>query len=291
LPHGQIHRILGRMKIIDGRALAAEIRATTADRISASGHTPKLAVLLVGDDSASHLYVSLKEKAAKEVGVATEIHRLPATTSDDKLVQLIETWNADDSINGILIQLPLPAGHDETRIVAAMDPKKDADGFHPKNIENLLAGKGTIISPVHEGILRLIAATDVVPNGATAALIVNSDVFAKPLAYLLEKAGSRVTTTSADDLDKKAVATAQIVIIAIGRANYLQRGMVSSNACIIDVGTNKLDDGKTVGDVDAASLENVPGWLSPVPGGVGPMTIALLLKNVTDLTLSPPSSF
>jgi methylenetetrahydrofolate dehydrogenase (NADP+)/methenyltetrahydrofolate cyclohydrolase len=270
------------MQRIDGRALAASIRKDTAERIRSAGITPKLAVLLVGDDAASHLYVSLKEKAALEVGIVTDIRRVSGSVSDDALIEQIELWNEDPNVHGILIQLPLPAGHDETRVVSAMDPKKDVDGFHPKNIEALLAGSGTVISPVHEGILRLIAATNVAPKNATATLITNSDVFTKPLAYLLQRAGSRVTTTNADDLDKRAVATAQIVVIAIGRAHFLKRGMVSADACIIDVGTNKISDKKTVGDVDAESLSDVSGWLSPVPGGVGPMTIALLLKNVVD---------
>ncbi|MFZ2804262.1 MAG: bifunctional 5,10-methylenetetrahydrofolate dehydrogenase/5,10-methenyltetrahydrofolate cyclohydrolase [Patescibacteria group bacterium] len=275
------------MKLIDGRALAQDARAQLKKDIASSGLHPKLAVLLVGDDAASRLYVSLKEKAAAEVGIATEVVRVSAFTPTTELIDQINTWNADPSVSGILIQLPLPEGHDTQAVIAAMDPKKDADGFHPKNVEALLAGNGTIIPPLHEGILRLIGATDVVVNGAKAVIIANSEEFSKPLNYLLTKAGSFVTIMSPEDIDRKTLANAQIVVIAVGRTGFLKRGMVSAGTCIIDVGTNQNSDGKTTGDVDATSLQDLDGWLSPVPGGVGPMTIAMLLKNVFHLaTLS-----
>jgi methylenetetrahydrofolate dehydrogenase (NADP+)/methenyltetrahydrofolate cyclohydrolase len=276
--------ILCAMQSIDGRALAASIRKQTADDIMASQLHPKLAVLLVGDDPASHTYVNLKEKAAREVGIVTDVRRLPAETTNLEILHIVEKWNADNTVDGILIQLPLPNGLDEDAAIAAVDPKKDADGFHPSTVAALLAGQGTIIPPLHEGILRLIAATDIAPNGATATVIANSETFSKPLVFLLEKAGSLVAAVSPDELDREALAMSQIVVIAIGRAGFLKRGMVSANACIIDVGTNRNEDGKLVGDVDAESLADLDGWLSPVPGGVGPMTIAMLLKNVVHLS-------
>jgi methylenetetrahydrofolate dehydrogenase (NADP+)/methenyltetrahydrofolate cyclohydrolase len=282
---------LRAMKSIDGRALAATIRAELKTKVAVSGLHPKLAVLLVGDDPASQLYVSLKEKAAAEVGITTDIHRLPADTTTEELVHVVETWNADPSVTAILVQLPLPAGQDTDAIINAIDPMKDADGFHPKNVDALVAGTGTIIPPLHEGILRLIAATDVAPNTAKVAIIANSDEFSKPLSYLLGKAGAFIETMRPDDLNREALAKAQIVVIAVGRENFLRRGMVSADTCIIDVGTNQAEDGKTVGDVDAGSLTELDGWLSPVPGGVGPMTIAMLLKNVFHLAeLSSSSS-
>lgn len=271
------------MKLIDGRELAKTIRTTLTRDVDSSGLQPKLAALLVGEDPASALYVSMKEKAAREAGIATDIRRLPADAGDAELIALIESWNADETVDAILVQLPLPPNHDTDAVIAAIDPRKDADGFHPKNVESLISGNGRIIPPLHEGILRLIGATDVAPNTATAAVIANSEAFSKPLTYLLEKAGSNVTTMPPDELDRKALALANIVVIAIGRPGFLRRGMVSADACIIDVGTNKTPGGKTVGDVDTQSLADLPGWLSPVPGGVGPMTIALLLQNVFNL--------
>lgn len=271
------------MQRIDGRMLAERIRAELRTEISEHHLHPKLAVMLVGNDPASQLYVSMKQKAASEAGIETVLAHLPPDTPDDTLISHIRSWNADPTIHGILLQVPLPEGHNTDRLIAEIDPQKDADGFHTLNTEALLAGRGTIIPPLHEGILRLIAQTPIHVNGTGAVIIANSDIFSVPLRYLLEKAGCRVTVCHADDLDRKALLLANIIVIAIGRAQFLKRGMVSPNSCIIDVGTNHDENGKLVGDVDASSLEDVPGYLSPVPGGVGPMTIAMLLKNVADL--------
>lgn len=271
------------MNLIDGKALAASIRAELKKQIADSGLRPKLGVLLVGEDQASHLYVRLKEKAAAEVGIEVDIRRLPSTSSDNGLLEIIRSWNDDDSVHGILVQLPLPPGHDQDAVVNAILPRKDADGFHPKNLEALYSGEGRIVPPLHEGILRLIGQTDVMPNLAQAVIIANSDVFAKPLEYLLKKVGSFVQILNPDDLDEETVKNADIIVIAVGRAHFLKRNLVKNGACIIDVGTNKTEDDRTVGDVDAENLRDIPGWLSPVPGGVGPMTIAMLLKTVFEL--------
>ena len=271
------------MKRVDGRTLAASIRADVAAAIAAKNLQPRLGVLLVGEDPASRLYVQLKEKAAAEVGIATDIQRLPATTSDEDLIRCIDAWNADPAIHGILVQLPLPEGHDTNLIIERIDPKKDADGFHPSNIEALLSGTGTIISPLHEGILRLIAATDIRVNASHVSIIGNGDIFIRPLAYLLTKAGAIVTTMQPDDLQRRELLTSQIIITAVGKPNLVSQHVVASGTCVIDVGTSTLANGHVVGDVDAASLEPLDGWLTPVPGGVGPMTIAMLLKNVMQL--------
>ncbi len=154
-----------QMNNIDGRVIAAKIRQEIKQKIKKTGITPKLAVLLAGDDPASQLYVSLKEKAAAEVGIKTEGRKLPTTSLTEELIDIIKSWNADPSINGILVQLPLPQGIDQDAVIAAMDPKKDADGFHPENLKALIEGRGQIIPPVHEGILRLIGATDIMPSG------------------------------------------------------------------------------------------------------------------------------
>jgi len=277
--------ILRHMKKIDGRALSAKIREDIKELIKNTNISPKLAVLLVGGDPASHLYVSLKEKAAAEVGIQTTEKKLPASVTTEELISIIEPWNNDPEINGILVQLPLPQGIDEDAVIAAMDPKKDADGFHPENIKALLEGRGHIIPPVHEGILRLIGATDTVINGAHAVIIANSEIFSKPLNYLLQKAGATVKVFMPQEIDRETLAHADIIVIAIGQADFLKRGMISPGACVIDVGTNKIPENRIVGDVDEKTLEEVTGWLSPVPGGVGPMTIAALLKNVVNLAL------
>lgn len=268
------------MNPIDGKTLAAQIRADLKKSIAAAGLHPKLGVLLVGEDPASHLYVKLKEKAAAETGIETDIRRLPSTATDTEILGLIRTWNDDESVHGILVQLPLPPGHDQDAVVNAILPRKDADGFHPKSLDALYAGEAKIVPPLHEGILRLIGQTDVMPNLAQTAIIANSDTFAKPLEYLLKKAGAFVQTFKPDEIDEEAAKNADIIVIAVGRARFLKRNLVKSGACIIDVGTNKTEDGRTIGDVDADNLHDVPGWLSPVPGGVGPMTIAMLLKTV-----------
>jgi len=271
------------MQRIDGNHLAETIRQDVKEDITASGLHPKLAVLLVGDDPASHLYVELKEKAAAETGIVTDIRRLSASASDEDLKGVIEAWNADETIHAILIQLPLPPGHDTDAIVATMDPRKDVDGFHPQNAAALLDGTATLFPPVHESILRLIASTPTDMRGAKAVIIANSETFSAPLERLLSTAGSSVETFNPNDIDRAVLQDADIIVIAVGRPRFLTRDMVKSGACVIDVGTNRLPDEKLVGDVDVENLGDVPGWLSPVPGGVGPLTVALLLKNTLEL--------
>lgn len=287
LPKGSISPILRCMQRLRGSALAAEIRSEVAKQIKKAGIKPRLAVLLVGDDAASHVYVSLKEQAAKEIGIETDIRRVPAQTPDAMLLGLIAEWNQDPRVHGILIQLPLPVGHDTQALIEAMDPHKDVDGFHPEAVKALLQGQAPILPPVHEGILRLIAASGAKINGARIALITNSDIFSTPLEYLLKKAGALVDAMKATEFDPQVSQQADIVIVAVGRRNFLDRSAVKSGAIIIDVGTNRLDTGRVVGDVDTQSVSNLEGWLTPVPGGVGPMTIAVLLKNVTTLATQP----
>lgn len=268
------------MKLIDGKSLAAGIREGIKQEIAKLNLHPKLAVILVGDDPASHIYVGLKEKAAQDVGIETDIRRLPANVSDEMLRHLVEGWNGDETVDAILIQLPLPPGHDTDALLAALDPRKDVDGFHPDNTAKLLAGSGTIFPPVHESILRLIGATDKNLRSAKVVILANSEIFAAPLEKLLHTAGCFVSVFMPPDIDRDAVREADIVVIALGRPKFLTRDMVKSGACIIDVGTNRTENGKIAGDADAENLKDLPGWLSPVPGGIGPMTVALLLRNV-----------
>jgi methylenetetrahydrofolate dehydrogenase (NADP+)/methenyltetrahydrofolate cyclohydrolase len=227
--------------------------------------------------------VNLKEKAAQDAGIKTDIRRMPATAPDEQLEEIIRTWNTDPGVNAILIQLPLPSGHDTDRIVAAMDPLKDVDGFHPETVKRLLSTGDAIISPVHEAVLRLIAATGFDPRNKTATILANSGTFALPLSHLLQKAGFITAIMDPDMLDGDVLRTSDVIVSAVGRSGFLGADLVKPGSVIIDVGTSKDEHGKIRGDADADSLNDIDGWLTPSPGGVGPMTVALLLKNVVML--------
>jgi len=285
------------MQKIPGKQIAQSILDDLKARIEREKLQPKLGVLLVGDDPASQLYVSLKEKAAHDIGIQTNLRSLSAETSDDEIKQILREWNDDPAVHGILVQMPLPSGHDADSIIATMDPEKDADGFHPANVQALKEGRATFISPLHEGILQLIGATSVVPNHALVVILCNSNTFAEPLKYILERAGATVRVMLASDTstslsagkDDKILREADIVVVAVGRLNFLTSNGVKAGACVIDVGINKTADGKTRGDFDSQSCADMDGWYSPVPGGMGPMTIALLLKNVTEFASTKQS--
>lgn len=262
------------MHLIDGKALAASIRAEVKEEVKGLGMTPCLKVMIVGDDPASHLYVSLKKKAGEEVGINVDIHGFEATTTEEQLLTTLDEWNADKQVHGILVQVPLPHGFDQDKITHRIAPEKDVDGFHPETL---------VIAPVHEGILRLIAQTDLRMPGAQAVVLANSKTFADPLARLLSTAGASADILDPDNLDRDLLAAADIVVAAIGRAGFVHPSLTKDGAVIIDVGTNKGDDGKTVGDADIEAYKKTDSWVTPVPGGVGPMTIALLLRNVMTL--------
>lgn len=268
------------MHIIDGKALAEELRQDLAKKLKNSQVQPFLAVLLVGNDPASALYVKLKKKAAEEIGIRVEITHKDDSCSEDELVGLIQAWNQDLGVHGILVQLPLPARYNEQRVIDTMDPQKDADGFHPENVAALYRGEAAIIPPVHEGILRLISKTPVHVNGARTIIFGNSDIFTKPLERLLKSAGAIVTRLSAHDVGREEVQEADIVISAIGTPHFIQPKHVKPNAVLIDVGTTKIENEKLAGDIEFKAFEETDCWITPVPGGVGPMTIAQLLWNV-----------
>ncbi len=271
------------MHLIDGKSLAKQLRSELQTRLKQEPITPRLAVLLVGDDPASALYVKLKQKAAEEIGVRVDITHKDGMTPIEQLISLIQDWNQDPEIHGILVQLPLPAQYDEQRVIDAMDSKKDADGFHPANLAALYRGEVTIIPPVHEGILRLIAQTPVHINGARVILFGNSDIFTQPLERLLKTAGALVTRFTAADLGREEVKEADIVISALGSPQLIKPEHVKNDAILIDVGTTKLENGKIAGDFDYGAFADTECWITPVPGGVGPMTIAQLLWNVYHL--------
>ena len=278
---------------IDGKAFSAKLRASLAQQIALlkSQHDiiPGLAVVLVGEDPASQVYVRNKEKQALEAGLKSVVHRLSADTSHDEVLQLVQTLNADDSINGILVQLPLPEQVDEGEILNAIDPDKDVDGFHPVNVGQLsIGGEGNVpCTPL--GCIMLLRDRLGSLSGLNAVVIGRSNIVGKPMALLLLRESATVTIAHSRTKDLPALcASADIVVAAVGRAQMVKGDWIKPGATVIDVGINRieLEDGKTrlVGDVDYASAALVAGAITPVPGGVGPMTIACLLHNTLTAT-------
>ncbi|AHE54498.1 bifunctional methylenetetrahydrofolate dehydrogenase/methenyltetrahydrofolate cyclohydrolase FolD [Sphingomonas sanxanigenens] len=269
--------------IIDGKAFALGLRARiaelTADFAAEAGRAPGLAVVLVGEDPASAVYVRSKHKACVEAGMASFEHRLPADTSQVELLALVGTLNADDAVDGILVQLPLPAQIDENRIIAAIDPDKDVDGFHPVNAGRLATGLDGFVPCTPLGCLMLLKNRLGSLSGLDAVVIGRSNIVGKPMAALLTKESCTVTVAHSRTRDLPAVVRrADIVVAAVGRADMVKGDWIKPGATVIDVGINRVD-GKLVGDVDFASVARVAGAITPVPGGVGPMTIAVLLRN------------
>ena len=264
--------------LIDGKGLAERIRGGVAGEVRGLARPIGLATILVGDDPASATYVASKQKACAEAGIEAFDHKLPASTSEDDLVALVRNLNADERVTGVLVQLPLPAHVDEERIVGAIAPVKDVDGFHPVNSGFLLQGRPTLPPATPAGVMELLRAYDVPLEGARAAVIGRSNIVGKPLSLLLLAANATVTVchTRTRDL-AEVVRAADLVVAAAGRAGTVTASMVRSGATVVDVGINRVD-GRLVGDV-AEDVRSVAGLLTPVPGGVGPMTIAMLLCN------------
>ncbi|MEK7073693.1 MAG: tetrahydrofolate dehydrogenase/cyclohydrolase catalytic domain-containing protein [Patescibacteria group bacterium] len=274
------------MQILDGKKIAADIRSRVKADIVALGSSPGLGVVLVGTDPASQTYVRLKEKACAEVGIRFERALLPAAASQDDVLAAVRAYNERPDIDAVLVQLPLPAGMDENAVIAAMDPAKDVDGFHPKNIKRFLTGEPAVTPVIVNALLQLIDASGIPLPGAQVTVLANSTIFAEPLRMALESRGTQVKTYLKKELTNTApaVAAADVVIVAVGTPKYVRATDCKDGAVIIDVGTNWLPDGSYVGDVDAAGAEDKPGWLTPVPGGVGPVTVAALVENVVALS-------
>ncbi len=271
-------------RIIDGKAAAAALRAEIASEVSgikaARGLVPGLHVVLVGEDPASRVYVASKEKQAVEVGMNSVAHRLPPETSEAELLAKVAQLNADDSVDGILVQLPLPAHIDADRIIDAIDPAKDVDGFHLSNVGKLAAGRAALVPCTPLGSMILLRQTLGSLAGLEAVVIGRSAIVGKPMAQLLLQADCTVTLAHSRTRDLPAVVRrADIVIAAVGRPRMVKGDWIKPGATVIDVGINRLPDGKLAGDVDFAEAVKVAGAITPVPGGVGPMTIACLLKN------------
>jgi methylenetetrahydrofolate dehydrogenase (NADP+) / methenyltetrahydrofolate cyclohydrolase len=270
-------------KVLDGKALAARIRAGLAldvKRLAARGVEPGLAVVLVGDDAASQVYVRNKTKACHEAGVRTFDHRLPATTSEAELLALVARLNADAGVDGILVQLPLPPAIDARRVLLSVDPRKDVDGFHPDNLGRLLMGQPRFIACTPFGVMKLIEEAGLPLPGVEAVIVGRSNIVGKPMAALLIAADATVTVCHSKTRDLPGVVRrADLVIAAVGRAEMIKGDWIKPGATVIDVGMNRGADGKLLGDVEYATAAPRAAAITPVPGGVGPMTIAMLLTN------------
>lgn len=270
-------------QILDGKALAAEIRSEVKTQVAAlaeKGVSTALAVILVGDDSASQVYVRNKIKACADTGIRSLEFRMPAETTQQQLLAKIAELNADESVDGILVQLPLPKQINADAVISAIDPAKDVDGFHMANAGALVTGKQGFVPCTPFGVMRLIETSGVNPRGKSAVIVGRSNIVGKPMALLLLAADATVTVAHSRTPDLSAVTrNADILVAAVGRAKLIKADMVKPGAVVIDVGMNRDENGKLCGDVDFAEVKEVAGSITPVPGSVGPMTIAMLMQN------------
>ena len=270
-------------RILDGKALAAAIRLELKQKVEAlarRGVKPGLAVILAGDDPASKVYVRNKTRACEEVGVRSQQIDYPASVTQEELIGRVRKLNADPAVHGILIQLPLPKQIDAARVLAAVAPAKDVDGFHESNLGALLAGRPRVVPCTPAGVMRLLEHAGVPLAGKHAVVLGRSNIVGKPVALLLLQKDATVTICHSKSANlEMETRKADILIAAVGRAKLVTAAMVKPGACVIDVGVNRLSDGKLAGDVDFDAVKEVAGAITPVPGGVGPMTIAMLLEN------------
>src|ERR1700733_11117003 len=283
--------VAGTAKVIDGKAVAAQGRAEVAERARAfqarSGRPPGLAVVQVGEDPASTVYVRNKRRSCEEVAIASFAHDLAAATREAELLALIARLNADACVDGILVQMPLPQGLDSNRVIDAIDPQKDVDGLHPVNAGLLLVGQPGLRACTPSGCMRLLTEAGCDPAGKNAVVVGRSILVGKPMALLLLEANATVTIAHSRTTDLAAtVRRADIVVAAVGRAHMIKGAWIKPGAVVLDVGTNKGADGKLTGDVEFEAAKRVASAITPVPGGVGPMTIALLLSNTVDAALA-----
>ena len=275
-------------QVIDGKKLAATIRGEITEMVredlQKTGRRPGLAAVLVGDDPASQLYVRNKRKACEEVGIASWLHQLPATTSQGELLELIQRLNADPQVHGILVQMPLPPQIDEETVVRAVVALKDVDGFGPESLGLLASGHPRYLACTPHGVQQLLLRNNFKVEGAHVVILGRSNIVGKPLALILmqKAAGANATVTVCHSRSRniaEITRQADILVAAIGQAQFVKADMVKPGAVVIDVGTNRLADGRLVGDVDFDAVKEVASAITPVPGGVGPMTIAMLLFN------------
>lgn len=283
-------------KIIDGKQIAADMREELRQEVSQlreQGVTPGLGVILVGDDPASRSYVTAKERACEEIGIYSDDNRLPEDTTQAALLELVERMNKDDKINGILVQLPLPKHIDESTVLLAIDPKKDVDGFHPINVGKMVVGEKGFLPCTPHGVLQMLSRSGVQTKGAHAVVVGRSNIVGKPVANMLlqkkDNANATVTIchTGTRDMAYHTL-QADILIVAAGWPNTVTADMVKEGAVVIDVGVNRVEDEtrksgyRLVGDVDFEAIKEKASMITPVPGGVGPMTITMLLYNTVE---------
>ena len=277
---------LGTMtaSLIDGKAIAQQLRTSVKDKVSARVaqglRAPGLAVILVGSDPASEVYVGSKRRACEEVGFISRSYDLPATTTESELLALVSTLNNDDAIDGILVQLPLPVGLDANLVIEHIAPNKDVDGFHPSNVGKLALRLPGLRPCTPKGIMTLIQSTGVKPHGLDALVIGASNIVGRPMTLELLLAGCTITTTHrfTKNLEEK-VRNADLIVVAVGKPKFIPGEWIKEGAIVIDVGINRLDNGKLVGDVDFDIAKEKASFITPVPGGVGPMTVASLIEN------------
>jgi methylenetetrahydrofolate dehydrogenase (NADP+)/methenyltetrahydrofolate cyclohydrolase len=281
--------------LIDGKSLAAAVRASLKNRIDAlakRGVRPGLAAILAGDDPASRVYLRNKARACEETGLHSEIHEFARDVTESALLARIAQLNAQRSVHGILLQLPLPRHLDADRILPAISPAKDVDGFHAMNLGALLQGRPGFVPGTPAGVMRLIEHAGVELAGKNATIVGRSTIVGKPLALLLLQKHATVTICHSRTADLAAATRqADVLVAAVGKAKLITAAMVKPGACVIDVGINRMSDGKLCGDVDFAAVREIAGSITPVPGGVGPMTVAMMLVNAVhaaELTLGKP---
>jgi methylenetetrahydrofolate dehydrogenase (NADP+)/methenyltetrahydrofolate cyclohydrolase len=265
--------------IIDGKALGAKVREEVAASVAELGHVG-LATILVGDDPASHIYIDLKQKAATQAGMEARDLKLPADTSQEELLATIAEVNADDDVDGLLVQLPLPDHIDENRVIEAIAPEKDVDGIHPVNAGRLYLGRPTLVPGTPLGIMRMLDEYEIPLEGARAVVVGRSAIVGKPLAHLLLQRNATVTVchSRTQDLERHTL-DADVLVAAVGRTHLISADMVKAGATVIDVGMNRDESSrKVLGDIDPGAMERA-AYMTPVPGGVGPMTIAMVLQN------------
>ena len=272
-------------QIIDGKSIALAVRQGLEPRVEAlkaKGVTPGLTVVVVGDDPASAIYVRNKERASQKLGMNGTVLRMPGETTQEELLTVVRKLNADDSIHGILVQLPLPKHIDEHAILREIDPDKDVDGFHAMNAGRLLNGEKGFVACTPKGVMRLLETTGVDLNGKNAVVVGRSNIVGKPMALLLLQKNCTVTIAHSRTRNLADVTrSADILVVAVGRAGMITGDMIKPGAIVMDVGINRVD-GKVVGDVDFESAKEVASYITPVPGGVGAMTIAMLMENVVE---------
>ncbi|HEY8288087.1 MAG TPA: bifunctional methylenetetrahydrofolate dehydrogenase/methenyltetrahydrofolate cyclohydrolase FolD [Acetobacteraceae bacterium] len=274
-------------RIIDGKAIAAATRAALAERVAGLGFQPSMTVILVGNNPASAVYVRSKDQAARQAGIRTATIRLPADTSEETLLDTVAELNADASMDGILVQLPLPAGISTRAVIDSIDPEKDVDGFHPLNVGRLASGEPTLVPCTPLGVMKLLTVSGIALTGARALILGRSAIVGRPMAGLLLAADATVTIAHSRTPNlPEECRRADVLIAAVGRPEMVEGDWIRPGATVIDVGINRLPDGRLVGDVAFESCSRVAGAITPVPGGVGPMTIACLLENTVTAALS-----